>query len=312
MAAVSDGRTRAEHVAAALLEHARLSDADAARRIANARDDAYWRALVPDRPGGVAKMPSAVDVRAACQHLRDEGYFQTPPILREEALARCNHVVDAVVAAGWPPVFAWIYDEIWQCSRLPEVQTILTSALGAGYRQIPHLWIHEVPAVAGAAGWPPHFDGWGRARASVWIALTDATLANGCMHVVPRPALAAASFSGDWQAGLTVPIADAVRALHGSRALPAPPGSALGWTFDVLHWGGPVESEERHPVRRAISMEFIAAGEPPQPHETPLLDASGALPVFGARVQMIARALGTYEHFEPRLARWRAVAADLA
>lgn len=310
--AVSSGRTHAEQVASALLDHARLSDADAARRIANARDASYWRALVSDGPGAVETASSAVDVRAACAHLRDEGYFQTPPILRGDALARCNQIVDAVVAAGWPPVFAWIYDEIWQCTRLPEVQTILTSALGAGYLHIPHPWIHEVPAVAGASGWSPHFDGRGRARASVWIALSDATLANGCMHVVPRPALAA-SFGGDWaQDGRSVPIADAVRALHAARALPVERGSALGWTFDVLHWGGSVDGGEAQPARRSISMEFIAAGEPPQAHETPLLDARGALPAFAARVPMIARALGTYEHFEPRLARWRGVAAELA
>jgi len=310
MAAVSDGRTRADAIASALLDHARLTDADAALRIANARDESYWRALVPGRAAG-APAPSAVDVRASCAQLRDEGYFETPPILGDDALARLNEIVTAVVAAGWPPVFAWVYDELWQCARLPEVELILTSALGAGYLHIPHLWVHEVPAVAGAAGWSPHFDGAGRARASVWIALSDATLENGCMHVVPRPALAA-SFAGDWQADPRgVPIADAVRALHAARALPVARGSALGWTFDVLHWGGPV-ARGQHPARRSVSMEFIAAGEPPQPHETPLLDPRGACPAFAERVRLIARALGTYEHFEPRLARWRAVAAGLA
>jgi hypothetical protein len=317
---MSDGRERAEHIASALLDQARLSAADADRRIADARNESYWRALAPDFPICSAKAlaergTSAERDRSANalaeRHLRDEGYFQLDAVLDADALVRLNRLVDTITAAGWPGSFAWIYDDVWSCVRLPALQSILTAALGDGYLHIPHLWIHEVPAVAGASGWSPHFDGHGSRRTSVWLALTDATVDNGCMHVVPRSALAA-SFQGDWPADQTIPIRDAIRALHASRALPVRAGTALGWTFDTLHWGGPsAATRERQSARRAISLEFIAGDETPEPHETPLLDPRGPLPSFAERLSMIARALATYEHFEPRLARWRDVAARL-
>jgi len=318
---MSDGRERAEQIASALLEQARLSIGDADRRIADARSESYWRALAPDfpiqtHPGdekasaerGSAK---ALAERDASRHLRDDGYFQIDAVLDDRILARLNRLVDVVTGAGWPAPFAWMYDEVWACVRLPELQTILTAALGDGYLHIPHLWVHEVPAVAGAAGWSPHFDGDGSSRVSVWLALTDATVDNGCMHVVPRSALAA-SFHGDWPPERMIPVRDAVRALHASRALPVSAGAALGWTFDTLHWGGPsVATRDRQTARRAISLEFIARGETPDSYETPLIDPRGPLPSFAERLSIIARALATYEHFEPRLARWREVAKQL-
>src|SRR5205085_11644013 len=124
------------------------------------------------------------DVRG---HFAREGYFQVPAIVPESDLAALNGAIDAVIAAGWPPVFAWVFDECWALARLPDVVAIIASQIGAGCRQIPHIWTHVVPAMVGSSGWTPHFDGTVGGRASVWIALTDATLSNGCMHVVsPR------------------------------------------------------------------------------------------------------------------------------
>src|SRR5207244_3331141 len=148
-------------------------------------------------------------------------------------LSRLNAAIDAVVAAGWPPVFAWVYDEFWSLARLPDASPLIASQLGAGYSQIPHIWVHVVPAMVGSSGWTPHFDGPIVGRASIWIALTDATLSNGCMHVVARRHLAPAFESEPLDTG-RVAIADAFRALQGVRALPASAGSVLGWTFDVL------------------------------------------------------------------------------
>jgi hypothetical protein len=317
---MSDGRERAEQIASALLEHARLSAADANLRIADARNESYWRALAPDFPirtdpgsakASAGRAPERAETTRAGRHLRDDGYFQIGAVLDAGSLARLNRLVDIVTGAGWPGSFAWMYDEVWACVRLPELQTILAAALGDGCLHIPHLWVHEVPAVAGAAGWSPHFDGYGSRRASVWLALTDATVDNGCMHVVPRSALAP-SFQGDWPPERMIPVGDAVRALHASRALPVSAGAALGWTFDTLHWGGTsVATREREHARRAISLEFIARDETPLAHETPLLDPRGPLPSFAERLSMIARGLATYEHFEPRLARWRDVAKSL-
>jgi len=83
----------------------------------------------------------------------------------------------------------------------------------------------------------------------------------------------------------------------------------LGWSFDVLHWGGTCTRVET--PRRALSMEFIAGEQSPRLDEAPLVDVTGPLPPFQQRLAMIATAIGAYEKFERGLARYRPVAEDL-
>jgi len=290
-----------------------MPEADVCRRAELAGDPHYWLRLATEMAiGSSPRLPSrtvppdALD--AARRHFAAEGYFHTPVVLSPQDLARLNGAIDAVVAAGWPPVFAWVYDEFWAFARLPDVSDLLASQIGVGYSQIPHIWTHVVPAMVGSSGWTPHFDGPTSGRASIWIALTDATLLNGCMHVVSRRQLAATFESEPLETG-RVALADAFRALQGVRALPAPRGSVLGWTFDVLHWGGACLSQEG--ARRAISMEFIAADHAPNADESPLLSLAGAFPEFLDRLRMIATAVVGYEKFEPGLIRYRAIAERL-
>src|SRR5207244_2616081 len=106
----------------------------------------------------------------------------------------------------------------------------------------------------GASGWPPHCDDANRPnRVTVWIPLSDATLDNGCMYVVPRDRAAA----------------DADARLQACRALPAAAGSILGWNFDVLHWGSTCTRPGE--PRIAISQEFIAPGAATAADELPLV-----------------------------------------
>lgn len=304
---------RVQDAVVSLLEQSKLPEAEAARRVALATEADYWRRLaagltVGESDAALPAAPRASNLDRAVAHFRDEGYFQLPPVVSAETLALLNQAIDGVRAAGWPAVFAWVYDQFWRCARVPAVVRVVGSRLGTGYAQIPHVWVHIVPSTPGAAGWGPHFDGGGNGRVSVWLALTDATLDNGCMHLVPSPSLPDA-FRPLTLNGLIVSAADAFRALHTSRALPAVQGSALGWGFDVLHWGGPCVTSGI--ARRSISMEFLAAGEAPDADEQPLLALEGPLPSFAARLRMIADAIHTYERFEPGLIRYRGVADGL-
>src|SRR5439155_11077396 len=125
----------------------------------------------------------------------------------------------------------------WAVARVPSLVRLLSGALGEGYRQVSRVWLHHVPPRNAASGWPPHFDGYRRAnRLTVWVPLTDATLDNGCIYLIPRnliPAGTAAAFAG--AGGLGVPDVQAL--LQASRAVPTPVGTVVGWSFDVLHWG---------------------------------------------------------------------------
>lgn len=308
--------TRAGDVVAEMLERSQMPQAEAGRRAVTAADRQYWAQLAPDlsvETAAPATWPLAPpeiddsDLHAAVAQFQEDAYFQTPPLLPATVLAPLNRAVDNVVAEGWPPVFAWVYDEFWLCARLAAVARLLASRLGPGYAQIPHIWIHVVPGVAGAAGWPPHFDGFASGRASVWVALTAATAANGCMHVVP-PRLLPPEFNKTTVEG-SMPMSDAVQALQSVRALPAAPGSALGWGFEVYHWGGTCVKPGE--ARRAISMEFLSAAETPSSDELPLVPVTGPLPALSTRLRMIGQAIRTYEKFERGLIRYRAIADRL-
>jgi hypothetical protein len=310
---VTDSAARARAIASELLAQAQMPDAAVVERTRLAMDRQYWLELAPQMSmGSVPRVyPRSVPaptLDALGRHFTAEGYFHTPPILDPSDLSRLNGAIDAVVRGGWPPVFAWVFDEFWALARLPDVSDLLTSQIGDGYAQIPHIWTHVVPATAGSTGWMPHFDGRGGGRASIWVALTDATLLNGCIHVVPRGRLAEAFATEPLDTG-RVALADALRTLQGVRALPALEGSVLGWTFDVLHWGGACLNADR--ARRAISMEFIAADHAPHADESPLLSLAGAFPSFVDRIRMIATAVVGYEKFEPGLIRYRAIAERL-
>lgn len=304
-----DARRRFRDVASELLSHSTMPTAEVARRTRLAGDVSYWRALVAGLSVGgvVGSMRAALDEAAlheARRQLAAQGYCCTPPVLDDAVLARINDALLTIVAAGWPPVFLWVYDELWSLAHVPDVQHLVASRLGPGYSQIPHIWTHVVPPVDGSSGWMPHFDGPADGRMSIWIALTDATVNNGCMHVVPRSVLPASFAAGRLDTG-TVPLADALRALQGVRALPAARGSVLGWGFDVLHWGGVCVNPGE--ARRAVSMEFVAAGQTPRPDELPLLALDTGYPDFASRLRMIAGAVAAYEKFEPGLIRFRAL-----
>lgn len=310
---MTDSAARARAIASELLAQTRMPDVQVRERSRLAADPQYWLRLAPQMsmegaPRVYSRSVPAATLDSLRRHFASEGYFQTPAVLDALDLSRLNGAIDAVVGAGWPPVFAWVYDEFWALARLPDVSDLLTSQIGAGYAQIPHIWTHVVPATVGSTGWMPHFDGPASGRASIWIALTDATLSNGCMHVVSRRRLSGAFATEPLETG-RVALADALQALHGVRALPAPRGAVLGWMFDVLHWGGACVSPEG--ARRAISMEFIAADHSPNPQESPLLPRAGAFPPFPDRLRMIGTAVVGYEKFEPGLARYRAIAEQL-
>ncbi len=297
---------------AEMLDRLEMTRGEAEALAAKARDAEYWRALAPDQAIGAGAVPHGVppDEDAARQigeRLRRDRYFASAPIFGEASLLSLNGAIDAVQAGGWPPVFSLVYDSLWSCARHPLIARVVEGHLGARCWQVPHVWVHLVPARAGARGWMPHFDGLRPRRLTIWIALTDATLDNGCIHLVPPDSLPASFRTTDLDA--TVGMRDVLRAMHATRALPAEAGSILGWDFDVFHWGGRVGAPGGE--RRSMSLEFLASDEPPCADEIPLIDPRGPLPSFDTRLYVIAEALQNYAAREASLRRFRALAPHL-
>jgi hypothetical protein len=311
---------REQAVIAARRRVQRLDDAEIEAHLALAFSRDHWRAIAPDLSieGGApaaaleARPIDAVERSRLLQRLSVEGWFRADPVFDEQVVDAMRAAVAALVARGWPPVFAYVYDELWQVLRTPSLTALLASALGPGYRLSPRVWAFHVPAEAGAAGWPPHVDGGANThttdRITLWIPLGDATLENGCMVVVPKnrlPPSAPDAFAND-MSRLSPETWRAM--LQGSRPLPARRGSVMGWDFQVIHWSSIVGEAEA--PRVSLAVEAFGEHIVPTPSEEPLLDP-GELPPLKERLRAIARGLLSYERFEPEMLRFTGLARRL-
>lgn len=227
----------------------------------SATSPVFWKDLNPDlcitdfpfKSFPPASIPDTC-IRAGFQNLKEEGYFQTQPVIPEALAARFAVAVHNVVAAGFPAVFSFVYDEFWGIVRY--IERIFKPTLGENYRLSPgDMWIWHVDREGRSTGWGPHRDLFdtsslrpdGSPRIlTVWVPLTDASPRNGCMYVVPT------HLDPHYPSRLNERSV-AVDALQNIRALPAAAGSLLGWSPMILHWGG---RHSGHPVAPRTSVAF--------------------------------------------------------
>ena len=282
----------------------------------NALDPRYWRKLNPamsiygKEPVAIFEN-SAVDasiLESALQTFSASGYFQMPAVLCKSAVEQMSTCFDVTRNAGWHPTFVFVYDEFWRAFRGPVVARLLRRVLGEDYRQLSYIWGHYVPA--GSSGWRPHVDGATDSnKLTLWLALSEATLENGCMYVVRRNAETDAAEVRFEQAG-AFSFADVRNLLQNAKALPATAGSFLGWGSDVVHWGS--ISSPLAPPRLSVSVEFATLGSNP-PEEFPPMEAGSAspLPSFEKRLHFIGSAIKNYELLEAGLLPYMALAKQL-
>jgi hypothetical protein len=212
--------------------------------------------------------------------------------------------MQAIHGAGWPDVFAFVYDEFWLATRLPALSQVLTAALGARYQQLPDIWGHYVSP--GTRGWKPHLDGNAGDRFTVWIALSDATLENSCMYLIPADK--APGEPGSFHDTPEFAKRDVRTMLQHVRALPIAAGGALSWSHQTIHWGsGSVASVPR----LSFSQEFIAESGERGPDDLPVLDGQGEIPSFRERLYRSAAAIVAYQHHEPLVMRFAEVSRRL-
>src|SRR5438046_922412 len=149
----------------------------------------YWRTIRPKRtptPAPLATRPTGFEDELR-RGLDERGYVHLESLLHETRLAELAALVGSVHEAGWPAVWSFVYDELWSLAWEPPLRQVAETALGRGAFLIPHLAVHYVAAEGEARGWHAHVDGRGRRnRLTTWVPLTDATLSNGCMYVVPK------------------------------------------------------------------------------------------------------------------------------
>jgi len=292
--------------------------AELERRLAWSADPAYWTGLLAG--ASIGRAASRIDatsapgehVASAAASIHADGYGMVPAVLGPETLRLLNSSIDSVLANGWPPVFAWVFDVMWSVTRAAAVRHLVAATLGEGARQIPHVWVNVVSDQG--KGWASHVDGGDgsdpRARLTLWIALTDAGLDDGCIYLVPRSAAPADLYTFDWSTEC-LRQADAVRMLEATRAMPVSAGSALAWNFDLLHWSGVRRGTSG--ARRSLSVEFLAGGATAAPDEVPLLPcgADDPLPTLDERLRYIATVLLEYNVHETAMRRFAPLAEAL-
>jgi hypothetical protein len=303
-------------IAQKLLAQSLIPENEVNNLFEKAVDCAYWRTLCPELGiminqdlENLQGVPLSSEQAAwACAHLERHGYFQIPGIIAPAVVARMSKAVETLRSSGWPPVFSFVYDEFWAIPRTPALVYFLSRKLGTGYLQAAGVWTYRVDPQVRASGWSPHVDSRNdEERITIWIPLTDATIDNGCMYVIPQdrvpPSLPACYL--DWTA---VSHHELEILLRNVVPLPATAGSALGWNNSVIHWGGRALATATFP-RISIGVEFMSKRARPRKWETPVVDLE--LPDFSTRLRAIGQSVLHYTKYETATRKYCGLATKL-
>jgi hypothetical protein len=140
--------------------------------------------------------PSREVLRELSCSIDKDSYFQLSSLFATSEIDAIRNGVFALIDNGLPPVFIYIYYQPW--ALFDKLHPVIQLFLGNTFSLLPNLWAWYIPPTKGALGWPAHTDcsavmrfesidgGTTLMSMSLWIPLTNATLENGCMAVLPR------------------------------------------------------------------------------------------------------------------------------
>jgi hypothetical protein len=267
----------------------------------------FWRALCPDLtvygncPSPLPVLQANDATMAMISGIFDrEGYLHLPGTQHVALIERLAKLVQQLRDSGVPPVFAFVYEEMWEPYR--RLGLVLDGLLGAPHAFMPDFWAWHIDPSAGEAGWIPHRDHLDELlpeqrpnSVTAWVPMTRATPLNGCMYVLPKQH---DPLYGQAGAGVPPEIA-----LPDIRAVPAGPGDTLIWTQALLHWGAR-SSELSSAPRMSMSLEIQRADVAPVSlFKMPL----GYRMNLAQKLSLIGGGMDRYRHmhtFEPGMAEF--------
>jgi len=236
----------------------------------------FWKALNPNlsisttpfsTSSNAFKLEDA-EIAQYLQYVIEEGYFDTRVVMDESEITDIANAIKSIVQYGLPPIFIFVYDEIWQTfSRL---SNLLTPILGQNYKVLlAGMWAWHIDK--DSAGFKPHRDLFDLAtqadgrpiNLTVWLPFTDATPLNGCMYVLPT------HLDAHHPDNLRYIQIDDVKNI---RAVPAKAGSVLAWDASILHWGAKASCRASQP-RISVAMDFMI--DSPEAQDNRMLYADG-------------------------------------
>jgi ectoine hydroxylase-related dioxygenase (phytanoyl-CoA dioxygenase family) len=174
-----------------------------------------------------------------------------------------------------PAVFVWAYDLPWR--RLLRVGEQLAERLGEAWCPLPAFWAWNV--LPGSGGWRAHRDNLqpnntgAHVDVTLWVALSNADVDTGCIHVLPRSQDQAYS---------------ALASTRGLRPLATRAGDGWLWDQRLLHWGGNVREHAPLP-RRSLALEFRRA-------RATAVANRFLVPSLAQRLRLIAAQVIRYRH----------------
>lgn len=281
---------------AELAELAARDRSGAGRRL---RSPEHWRSILAEHGLHVSEGPLAAgpaeaflegpaDLAARARArlgLAEEGTMAWPALVRADRCAALARGIVALCRRGWDAGFIGLCDEAWQLAH--HITTVMGGVLEPSMmfrRELFAFCVDPTLAAGRSRGVPAHRDrpdsGWSAVdglalprHCTCWIALTEATEANGCMHVVPARA--------DDAAALAIPARES-----GGRALEAKPGTLLAWSGQAVHWGGRHDGAPGRGPRVAMAFSITHPEVPSIGGFAPVL--ADTLPGFAERVALVS------------------------
>ena len=265
-------------------------------------DPLYWQSLMPELtfsaerayPGEEVAAPVAAAAALRADVLGHGFHVGATGLPQAHELARG---AQRLVRAGLHPNWLLLADEVWLLTRT--FRPLLRAAF-PGQRLIADHYVFLVnPADPTARrGWAPHRDcddmGFtaGVPRyVTTWIALTDASTANGCMYLLP---------ASDDPIYATYDDSDVLVDPQAALALPGPAGTPLFGTGRVLHWGGRA-APIGPPAPMRLSLSLASAELDYERSSLEIYDTS-ELPSLAQRVELVFSQVDRYKHRLPHVA----------
>ena len=120
----------------------------------------FWQQFAPElhiqSPDyNQAPMPSlqADALQTIAGLVRCEGYFQGTLTQWNTPCAAVTDVISRLNAAGLPPVFAFMYDEMWLLAH--PLHPVIEGLIGPNYAMLPDFWAWHVDPAKAESGWRP-------------------------------------------------------------------------------------------------------------------------------------------------------------
>ncbi len=266
---------------------------DAIPRVEDFVEPSFWCDLAPalniSRSRGESVGWDDRKAQTALRKLDAEGYGHLHGQLHAP-FGPMSQVIAQLTSHDLPAVCAFVYDELWHLASA--VTGIVSTLLRGDVLLLPAFWAWHVNH--GHAGWRPHrdrkanslFENGQPKSLSVWIPITPAWPANGCMYLLPKDRDRHYGVDDNTLELTPTMLADVV-------ALPAKPGDVLYWTQHIFHWGG--RSGHHHSLRPRMNVAFEFQRRDVPAFGRPLLDPAKP-PSFEERLGLIAQQIQQYHH----------------